>query len=49
MKVAQEVPSSGPTNYLNTIYIGEGAYGVEAAAETYYDETVPSSIWPRRP
>ena len=24
------------TNYLNTIYLGEGAYGVEAAAETYY-------------
>ncbi len=23
-------------NYLNTIYLGEGAYGVEAAAETYY-------------
>ena len=24
------------TNYLNTIYLGDGAYGVEAAAETYY-------------
>jgi membrane peptidoglycan carboxypeptidase len=24
------------TNYLNTIYLGDGAYGIEAAAETYY-------------
>jgi membrane peptidoglycan carboxypeptidase len=24
------------TNYLNTIYLGDGAYGVEAAAETYF-------------
>jgi membrane peptidoglycan carboxypeptidase len=28
------------TNYLNTIYLGEGAYGVEAAAETYYGKPV---------
>ena len=24
------------TQYLNTIYFGDGAYGVEAAAETYF-------------
>ena len=41
MKVAKE--KSKPwilTNYLNTIYLGEGAYGVEAAAETYYGRKV---------
>ena len=27
-------------NYLNTIYLGQGAYGVEAAAETYYGRQV---------
>ena len=26
------------TEYLNTVYFGEGAYGVEAAAETYFAE-----------
>jgi penicillin-binding protein 1A len=26
------------TQYLNTVYFGEGAYGVEAAAETYFAE-----------
>ena len=26
------------TDYLNTVYFGEGAYGVEAAAETYFAE-----------
>jgi len=26
--------------YLNTIYFGEGAYGVEAAARTYYNKSV---------
>jgi membrane peptidoglycan carboxypeptidase len=41
MKVAKE--KSKPwilTNYLNTIYFGEGAYGVQAAAQTYYGRTV---------
>ncbi len=41
MKVAKE--KSKPwilTNYLNTIYMGDGAYGAEAAAETYYGRTV---------
>jgi membrane peptidoglycan carboxypeptidase len=41
MKVAKE--KSKPwilTNYLNTIYLGQGAYGVEAAAQTYYGTTV---------
>jgi membrane peptidoglycan carboxypeptidase len=27
-------------NYLNTIYLGDGAYGIGAAAETYYGEPV---------
>jgi membrane peptidoglycan carboxypeptidase len=27
-------------NYLNTIYLGEGAYGIQAAAETYFGEPV---------
>ncbi len=36
------------TKYLNTVYLGEGAYGVEAAARTYFAEdasdlTVPQS------
>jgi membrane peptidoglycan carboxypeptidase len=41
MKVAKE--KSKPwilTNYLNTIYLGDGAYGVEAAAQTYYGKHV---------
>ncbi len=27
-------------NYLNTIYLGEGSYGVQAAAETYFGKPV---------
>jgi membrane peptidoglycan carboxypeptidase len=27
-------------NYLNTIYLGDGAYGIEAAAETYFGKRV---------
>jgi membrane peptidoglycan carboxypeptidase len=27
------------TNYLNTIYFGDGAYGVGAAAKTFFDES----------
>ena len=41
MKLAKE--KSKPwilTNYLNTIYLGTGAYGVAAAAETYFHEPV---------
>jgi len=41
MKVAKE--KSKPwilTNYLNTIYLGDGAYGIEAAAQTYYGKPV---------
>jgi membrane peptidoglycan carboxypeptidase len=41
MKVAKE--KSKPwilTNYLNTIYLGDGAYGVGAAAQTYFGEPV---------
>ena len=29
------------TEYLNTIYFGEGAYGIEAAARTYFGGTHP--------
>jgi membrane peptidoglycan carboxypeptidase len=28
------------TNYLNTIYLGQGSYGVAAAAQTYFNEPV---------
>ncbi len=28
------------TKYLNTVYFGNGAYGVQAASETYFDEPV---------
>jgi membrane peptidoglycan carboxypeptidase len=37
MKVAKEKSKDWIlTNYLNTIYLGQGAYGIEAAAQTYY-------------
>jgi len=29
------------TEYLNTIYFGEGAYGIEAAAQTFFGEAHP--------
>ena len=29
------------TEYLNTIYFGEGAYGIESAAETYFGAAHP--------
>ena len=41
MKVAKEKSKQWIlTNYLNTIYLGQGAYGVEAAAQTYYGRSV---------
>ena len=41
MKVAKEKSKQWIlTNYLNTIYLGDGAYGVEAAAQTYYGRPV---------
>jgi membrane peptidoglycan carboxypeptidase len=41
MKVAKEKSKQWIlTNYLNTIYLGEGAYGIGAAAQTYYHEPV---------
>ena len=41
MKVAKEKSKQWIlTNYLNTIYLGQGAYGVEAAAQTYYGTSV---------
>lgn len=33
--------------YLNTIYLGNGAYGVEAAAETYYREPASQLTLPQ--
>ena len=37
MKIAKEKSKQWVLeNYLNTIYLGEGSYGVEAAAETYF-------------
>jgi membrane peptidoglycan carboxypeptidase len=41
MKVAKEKSKQWIlTNYLNTIYMGQGAYGIGAAAETYFNEPV---------
>jgi membrane peptidoglycan carboxypeptidase len=41
MKVAKEKSKQWIlTNYLNTIYLGQGAYGVQAAAETYFGKPV---------
>ena len=41
MKVAKEKSKQWIlTNYLNTIYLGDGAYGIEAAAQTYYGKNV---------
>jgi membrane peptidoglycan carboxypeptidase len=41
MKVAKEKSKDWIlTNYLNTIYLGQGAYGIEAAAQTYYGKHV---------
>src|SRR5438105_2720531 len=28
------------THYLNTVYFGHGAYGIQAAAKTYFSEPV---------
>jgi len=41
MKVAKEKSKQWIlTNYLNTIYLGRGAYGIQAAAETYFGKPV---------
>ena len=41
MKVAKEKSKQWIlANYLNTIYLGNGAYGVQAAAETYFNRPV---------
>ena len=32
--------------YLNTVYLGHGAYGMQAGAETYFDTTVDKLGWP---
>ncbi|HET7508560.1 MAG TPA: transglycosylase domain-containing protein [Solirubrobacterales bacterium] len=37
------------TQYLNTIYFGEGAYGIEAAARTYFGEAHPGCGTPTEP
>ncbi len=36
------------TEYLNTIYFGEGAYGIEAAARTYFGDAHPGCGTPSR-
>jgi penicillin-binding protein 1A len=37
------------TQYLNTIYFGEGAYGIEAAARTYFGQAHPGCGTPEEP
>jgi penicillin-binding protein 1A len=37
------------TEYLNTIYFGEGAYGIEAAARTYFGSAHPGCGTPQEP
>src|SRR4051812_22042530 len=37
------------TEYLNTIYFGEGAYGIEAAARTYFGSAHPGCGTPAEP
>ncbi len=37
------------TEYLNTIYFGEGAYGIEAAARTYFGAAHPNCGTPSEP
>lgn len=37
------------TEYLNTIYFGEGAYGIEAAARTYFGKAHPGCGTPQEP
>jgi penicillin-binding protein 1A len=37
------------TQYLNTIYFGEGAYGIEAAARTYFGKAHPGCGTPAEP
>lgn len=32
--------------YLNTVYLGHGAYGFEAASETYFNKSVSEIGWP---
>ncbi|OFW78066.1 MAG: hypothetical protein A2Z48_01715 [Actinobacteria bacterium RBG_19FT_COMBO_70_19] len=35
------------TKYLNTVYLGNGAYGVQAAAQTYFDIDAPELTLPQ--
>jgi penicillin-binding protein 1A len=35
------------TEYLNTVYFGEGAYGVESAARRFFLTTDPGAMFPR--
>ncbi len=37
------------TQYLNTVYFGEGAYGIEAAARTYFGSAHPGCGTPEEP
>jgi membrane peptidoglycan carboxypeptidase len=46
MKIAKEKSKQWILeNYLNTIFLGDGAYGVEAAAQTYFDKPVSQLSW----
>ncbi len=35
------------TKYLNTVYFGNGAYGIQAAAQTYFSESAPAVTLPQ--
>lgn len=37
------------SEYLNTVYFGEGAYGIEAAARTYFGQAHPGCGTPEEP
>ena len=46
MKVAKEKSKQWILeNYLNTIFLGDGAYGVQAAAQTYFDKPISQLSW----
>ncbi len=35
--------------YLNRVYLGAGAYGVDGAARTYFGKSAHDVTWPKRP
>ena len=47
MKMGREVPKEKILEgYLNTIYFGRGAYGIEAAAKSYFLKSASIRCWP---